>query len=544
MANIAMYGSHNGGIAVENNGEIVLVLEIERLLAEKNMGIAQYKVPPQHLIVEYMKRLTRFITQYTGIDEFENCFYQNTDVCMDEVHYEMARYIPAKNFIYKLHHEAHAAGAFYQSPFDKALIFSFDGGGNDGKFNIYTADRKTGLQRIRQILNPVLNNPHIHYDFGFPYMSIGHFLEDIRFESIGDGNLVYPGKLMGLVSYGKVRQEWLQHFIQYYKINPDGSNYVQHIQWLGHCLNSASTEQVVFDVNNRIKGQLAYDIAATNQAAFEACFFEVADSIVAEHSDYPICITGGCGLNIILNTRVAERYGREVFVGPGPNDCGLAVGMLLEHLKPKKQVDITYSGTKLLDLDALLFHAHSGPYSKITDVSIKKLAEDLSNGIIVGVARGRAEHGPRALGNRSILCNPSIPNMKDTLNEKVKNREWYRPFAPVVRLEDVDKYFEWDKEARFMSFCPNVKEEWKEKLQAITHVDGTARVQTVTKQQNEWLYNLLTEFEKLTGVGVLLNTSFNVAGKPILNTVAEAFQVYKTTRLDALVIEDTYIVKL
>lgn len=134
--------------------------------------------------------------------------------------------------------------------------------------------------------------------------------------------------------------------------------------------------------------------------------------------------------------------------------------------------------------------------------------------------------------------------MKDILNAKVKHREWYRPFAPVVRLEDVNKYFQWDKESRWMSFCPQVKEEWKEKLSAITHVDGTARVQTVTKEQNPWLYDLLTEFEKETGVGVLLNTSFNVDGKPILSTVQDAFTILEKTQLDSLIIEQYYFRKI
>lgn len=134
--------------------------------------------------------------------------------------------------------------------------------------------------------------------------------------------------------------------------------------------------------------------------------------------------------------------------------------------------------------------------------------------------------------------------MKDILNAKVKHREWYRPFAPVVRLEDVNKYFQWDKESRWMSFCPQVKEEWKEKLSAITHVDGTARVQTVTREQNPWLYDLLTEFEKETGVGVLLNTSFNVDGKPILSTVQDAFTILEKTQLDSLIIEQYYFRKI
>ena len=133
--------------------------------------------------------------------------------------------------------------------------------------------------------------------------------------------------------------------------------------------------------------------------------------------------------------------------------------------------------------------------------------------------------------------------MKDILNKKVKNREWYRPFAPVVRLEDVSTYFEWEGEARWMSFCPKVKKKWQKKLPSITHVDGTARVQTVTKEQNEWLYNLLTLFKEKTGVGVLLNTSFNVNGKPILSTVSDAFEISEKTELDSLIIEKYYINK-
>jgi predicted NodU family carbamoyl transferase len=133
--------------------------------------------------------------------------------------------------------------------------------------------------------------------------------------------------------------------------------------------------------------------------------------------------------------------------------------------------------------------------------------------------------------------------MKDILNAKVKHREWYRPFAPVVRLEDVNKYFEWDRESRWMTFCPKVKKKWRDKLASITHVDNTARVQTVTREQNKWLYDLITEFEKETGVGVVLNTSFNVDGKPILSTVKDAFTILETTQMDGLVLENTYIKK-
>ena len=279
------------------------------------------------------------------------------------------------------------------------------------------------------------------------------------------------------------------------------------------------------------------DLAATNQYAFEQNTIKRIQSYLNQYSHLPLHITGGGGLNILFNTRL--NHEREIFVSPNPSDCGLSVGMLCSHIKPEKAIDITYAGPEVFDKDSLLDYLE--PYETTKDIDI--IINDLNKGKIIGVVRGGAEHGPRALGNRSIICNPSIPNMKDILNSKVKNREWYRPFAPVVRLEDVSKYFEWEGESRWMSFCPVVKEEWREKLAAITHVDNTARVQTVTREQNEWLYDLITKFEKETGVGVLLNTSFNVNGKPILSTLKDAFHIFHTTQLDRLIIENYYFIK-
>ena len=218
----------------------------------------------------------------------------------------------------------------------------------------------------------------------------------------------------------------------------------------------------------------------------------------------------------------------------------LLTGMILNHIKPKTAIDVTYAGLPILDRHTLMSHVEE---RRGRELDIDNLTDDLSNGKIVGVVRGTSEHGPRALGNRSIICNPAYPDMKDILNAKVKNREWYRPFAPVCKLEDVEKYFDFEGESRWMSFCPTVKEEWREKLVSITHVDGTARVQTVTEEQNPWLYNLLTEFEKKSGIGVLLNTSFNINGKPILSRYSDAFKLYDKTEMDCLLLEDYYFRK-
>ena len=369
-------------------------------------------------------------------------------------------------------------------------------------------------------------------------MMLGHYLKDINFEDLGTGNLVYPGKMMGLSSYGKVKKKWLPAFMDFYKSNLNGLDFQQHVDELGEKIG------VKFDIDDRIEGKLGWDIAATTQRAFEDSFLEVALPYMNQYPDLPIGITGGCGLNILLNTRLVTEFKRDVFVAPDPNDCGIALGILLNHLKPEKAFDSTYSGTTLLDLDNLSYYIQNSNTRFLSNfLDQDTLVNDLADGKIVGVARGRSEHGARALGNRSIICNPSIPEMKDVLNAKVKHREWYRPFAPVVRLEDISKYFEWEGESRWMSFCPTVKPEWRKKLAAITHVDNTARVQTVTREQNEWLYDLLTKFEEKTGVGVLLNTSFNVDGKPILSTCKDAFTILEKTEMDCLIIENYYFKK-
>ena len=553
MANISYHGSHNGGLVIENNGEILCVLEFERFINYKNVGMTQYKCPRYIMIC--LEEAIKWVEKEYGIYEYENCYWSSTTFVGENFEgthkvFDTNYLIKAKNYVHGTHHESHAYGCFYQSPYKEALVFSFDGGGDDGEFNVYHAVRGEEITRLAQLLNPTYNRPHLYYNLGFAYMVFGQYFNDITNEGLADGNLVYPGKIMGLVSYGKWREEWLDAFITFFKDDPDGheNDYVAKLNALGEKIG------VVFDPHNRLEGEIAYDVAATAQRAFEECFIEVAKPYFEKHPDLPICITGGCALNIILNTRIKQEFGKEVFVGPNPNDCGIALGLMLKHLKPEKPIDVTYKGLPILDKNTLAQTLCAYPYvRKFMDKSESYhafeqwdrsiLIDDLVKGKIVGVVRGQAEHGPRALGNRSILCNPCIEEMKDVLNAKVKNREWYRPFAPVVRLEDVSKYFEFEGESQWMSFCPKVKKEWRERLAAITHVDGTARVQTVTREQNSFLYDLLTSFEKANGVGVLLNTSFNVNGKPILSTYSDAFKIYDTTQLDCLLLEDYYIRK-
>jgi len=529
MANIAFTGSHNSTFVVENQGKILLVLETERFLGYKNSGLFRYKIPENPVLV--FESILNYIKRYTGFDYFENCIcLEDSEIKVNGVRISLNKIIKARNYVYTKHHYSHAGGAFYQSPYEEALVFSFDGGGNDGTFSVYYAERQKGLLLLKEL----------DIDLGCPYMLIGHYLEDISYQPIHEGHLTYPGKLMGLVSYGTVREEWLEAFEQFCV----DTNLKGFYNFQPHIAKLSLQTGINFNVKNRLKGQIAYDVAATLQRAWENVFFLLVQPVLFKESykHLPVCMAGGCALNILLNTRLKTEYSKRVFVGPCPNDTGISVGMILNHIKPSTPVDVTYAGLPLLDFDLLPHYLNENPYH-INGVYPSVIIKDIVEGKIIGLAHGGSEVGPRGLGNRSIICNPQIANMKDILNKKVKNREWYRPFAPVVRLEDVDKYFEWDSDARWMSFAPLVKEEYRSKLPAITHVDGTARLQTVTREQNSLLYDLLTEMDKATGIGVLLNTSFNVNGRPILTTVKDIFTILKNTQLDGSVIEDLYVTK-
>lgn len=528
LPNIAIYGSHNANIALEYKGQILEVIELERFYNEKNAGLCQYN--PTWSRKHAIPFILAYIKERYGFSFFDTVLYQNTDVFDslndddDLIEMSYHKFIPAYNYYEMNHHEAHAAGSFYQSSFDRAICISFDGGGNDGFFKIFYCDREQGLLHIKSY----------EIDLGFPYMVFGEFIDEIRREpALENGNLVYAGKILGYQSYGKVDEKLYPHMMKFYLSNPTGETYQQLLQQI------ADKTNYVFETENRLKHIQSANLAATSQKVFEDIFFDLVDDIVKKY-DVPICMSGGCALNIVLNTKVKERYGRPVFVGPNPNDCGLAAGMLLHCLKPKNSVDVSYLGIPILDKHMLPRHIES---RRAFMVSVDYIVNELCSEKIIGIVQGNSEHGPRALGNRSIVCSPLERKMKDMINEKIKHREFYRPFAPIVRLEDVSEYFEWEGPSEFMNFCPKVKAQYAHTLPAITHIDRTARVQTITKDKNPLLYEMLTLFKERTGIGVLLNTSFNVNGKPILSTYQEAFKVFDETKLDGLYAQGFYFKK-
>jgi carbamoyltransferase len=431
---------------------------------------------------------------------------------------QILKFFDAKEFKLIHHQHGHMACAFYQSDFQYVKGVSFDGGGSDGNFNIFECSRDTGISQIGYIPNHTL---------GMRLSELGQYSTSIKKEKDFwvDGGLVYPGKIMGLAPYGKVREEWLPVFEEFYT----GVYY----QDLHENYKKLKAELNLPDV---FEGELEADLLATSQRMFEIKFDKLVRPYFQNEGSF--IITGGAALNIINNERMRKE--RNIFVPPNPNDAGLSLGFMLDYLKPKTAVDATYLGPPAWDSHTLPEYVEK--YNG-TLYSFDEIIRELLAGKIIGVVRGRSELGPRALGNRSILCHAAVPGMKDILNQKVKNRESYRPFAPVCREEDAYKFFDTKGPSRWMSFCPSVKMEHREALASITHVDGTARLQTVSQEQNDWLYHLLYRFSEFHTHPVLLNTSFNIAGKPILNTYRDAIWMLENTQMDGVILEDYYIKK-
>ncbi len=525
---ISAYGSHNAAISMYYKGEYTVV-EVERWLNNKNIGLTSYM--PCNIPQIVFDDITSWLLAKTDgrdVDVFIRG-YLNPELVTPKFKFKHEHRCD--------HHSAHAAAAFYQSPYEKSLVISFDGGGDGSYFNVYEADRTTGIKLVAKLDN----------DLGFPYMLLADNLADIRRDPLSIGNLVYAGKLMGLCSYGNVREEWLPHFIEYYrKFKYTGDSYIGGLEARGIAQNQlfSAIGFKDFDIEtDRLSGKDSWDVAATTQRAFEEFFLELAMPYLDQYRGWPLCLSGGCALNVLLNARLLEMLDGKVFVPPNVNDCGISVGGILHYLKPRQTVDLTYSGLPIMDACEFgQYVQESSKYFVYENVEVTELAEFISDGNIVGVLQGNSEHGSRALGNRSIICNP-IEGMKDTLNEKVKHREWYRPFAPIVRIEEANKYFvfPYNTESRHMTFVATVRDEYKSLLPAITHQDGTARLQTVSRAQNAFIYDLITEFEKFSGHGVILNTSFNVNGKPITTRLSDAFKILDETKLDALYFNNNLI---
>ena len=429
------------------------------------------------------------------------------------------------------HHYAHAASAYLPSPFERSLILTTDG---TGEWSTVAWGVGEGT-KIK--LEHDLKFPH---SLGLLYSAITAHL---GFQVNGG-----EGKVMGLASYGDP-ERFAGAFDKVIHVRPDGSfrldlDYFSFHYDLVMC--SPSFTELFFAARQPESElrQEHFDLAAGLQKTVEDTLIKIVRNAHATYGIDKLCIAGGVGLNCVANTKLLEHTPvNEIFVQPASGDDGGALGSALYVYTQllggtdRWRMDSAYLGPSFDDDEVASFLTRHGlPFEELEeDELLQRCAGLLAEGKIFGWFQGRMEFGPRALGNRSILANPTLPEMKDVLNEKVKRRESFRPFAPACTAEAAHTYFELEPESPFMLMACKVREEKRSVVPSITHVDGTARLQTVTERQNPRFYRLLKAFEAKTGVPILINTSFNVRGEPIVCTPEDAYSCFSRTHMDYLV---------
>ncbi len=427
--------------------------------------------------------------------------------------------------VYIDHHEAHAASAYHCSGYDDANVITVDGSGETETFAFFAA--KGG--KMRRAWDIPLNfgvSGKLWRSFGYIYTGVTMLL--------GLGAHA-EGKTMGLASYGTPRFDFSR--IMQVKTHTD---YTLNRRALWDQYRSYARK------NGEEISQDHKDIAASLQLALEVSLTELAREAYKHTGSKNFALAGGVALNCNTNQRILDQdFCESLFVQPAANDGGTALGAALAAAErlgepiPRQRLEDAYLGPSFTDEEVETVLKESKlSYTRPSSIEVA-VADLLAEGQIVGWFQGRMELGPRALGNRTILANPTIPGMNDKVNVDVKHRELWRPFAPAVAAEDAATYFDGldkEPESPFMLRVSYVHEEYRAKLPAITHIDGSARIQTVKPSQNPRLHALLKEGKKRWGVSVVMNTSFNDAGEPIVCTPRDAVRCYSSTGFDALAI--------
>lgn len=462
--------------------------------------------------------------------------------------------VPGRKVLFTEHHQSHAAAAFLTAPTRRAAIMTADAVGEWATLSVGDGERlSNGATRIRRFRE--IRFPH---SLGMLYSTFTAYL---GFKVNED-----EYKVMGLAAYGRPRLVEQVHKV--IRRTPDGAfaldlNYFEFHTTAERSYSSRFValfgpprnpyEPIDLDTP---EGQRFADCAASVQRVLEDTLVELAQALQRETGLTDLCLGGGVALNGVANARLLAESGFErIFVPPAPGDAGCAIGAALycdrihfgnpDHELPDHPFwGPSVDGTEL----ARVAHEDGHFAAEFEDGAlIDQTADDLAAGRIVGWMEGALEFGPRALGHRSILAAPHTIEMRDRLNREIKYREPFRPFAPVVPIADAGRYFELPpggaRLARFMSGVFPVRPEWRSRLQAITHVDGSARLQVLEPAMAPRLHALLEAFGRRTGIPVLLNTSFNLAGEPIVNRSVEGYSTFLRCKIDVLVAGGTRVIK-
>lgn len=544
---------HDSSVCLFKNGQLVFACEEEKFTGIKhdssfpyqalNFIIKSYKIKREEIetICFYEDPKLKFKRVINNIKPqlFTNPLYSLKSYYkikknIFDLNRELKKY--SDNVFFSTHHEAHQYYSFYSSSFKNAVCLSIDGVGEIDTLSMGLADN-VGIDYISMAEYP--------HSLGLFYSAMTAFL---GFKP-NEGEY----KVMGLAPYG------------------DPENYIDKVRELITYKNSkltcnmdvfcwdSSTKYMynhnlleLLDLSPRaVDGEITQihkDLAAAVQKRYEEILFAILKSISIITDNRNLCLSGGCAYNGTANGKIiSNSHFNSMWIPLAPSDAGSAIGACVHYMVKNKKLKERISKNPYLGpnyyFDGYIKNLKNLKYFKFRseEILIKKVAEKLKNGKVVGWYRGHIEFGARALGNRSILANPTLPGMKDKINKVIKKREGFRPFAPMVVKEKQDIYFEMIDDIPYMNQIVKVRDEYKDKLPAVTHVDGSARVQTVYR--NTIIHDLLLEFEKLSGVPILLNTSFNVKDKTIVLTPKDAIETFFDTDMDLLVIGNYLIYK-
>jgi len=522
MIILGLYNGHNAAACVMKDGQILINWELERFSRIKhdygfNQAFLDQTLKHCNITFDDVELIV------TNSQDFKRP--PPWKVPSTAVNYLESFMINNKQAYALNHHLAHIASAYYTSPFSEATIITQDGGGDDENFSYGTAqdNRITGFTpgRVRNIASYwsgiTLNNyrmPRLHeYD-------------------PGSG----AGKIMALAAYGETSAE-LEQRLEHTMEQGARSHYTDP-----HSRAFNNDE----DLSDVLK-QRSKDVAAALQSYTEKEVWSIYEQVYAKEPNDNLCLAGGIALNCIANTRVKSKF-KNIHVPPFPNDTGLAIGMVLyahHQINGAPKVNTYFSPYLGPEYNGI--SVSSALYKcglKYSELDLDFLVDYLCERKPIVMCRGRSESGPRALGNRSIMCVSDMENGRDFLNFKIKQREWYRPYAPIILDKYVDDILEdYLPESPYMSTSGTIKEEWRDRLSAVNHVDNSTRPQILKNEHNPFLYYLIERVYAGTGIPVLLNTSFNKQ-EPIVETPEEAINTFKQfENIDLMVLHNMQVIK-
>ena len=580
---------HDSAAALIKNNEIVALSEEERFSRIKhdsgfpvhavNFVLQQGKISVNDLdcVVFYEKPFLKFErlvkTIFNEYPKSAGVFRESMvswllDKMWIKNHIKDNLKIPAEKIMFCEHHYSHAAASYLCSPFNESAIVTIDGVGE-------WATATVGVGRGNEI--KILKEIHFPHSLGLLYSAFTAFL---GFE-VNEGEY----KVMGMASYGKPKYiDQVKKTVSYY---PDGS-FELNLDYFSFQHSTVNTFNKKFESlfgeprNSEWKfftkdtpypsyfgekpanyaelcgrNQYYADVAASIQAVLEEILINLCNVAYKEIKSENLCLSGGVALNCTANWKIMQNTPfKNAFIQPAASDAGGALGAALYAYytitgdKNRCVMNHASWGKEYTESDIKQFlDSQNIRYTYVSDrTKLNEIVVDnIIKGKVIGWSQGRFEWGPRALGNRSILADARRHEMKDIVNVKIKFREPFRPFAPSILVERASEYFditnvECHHPARFMLYVVNVNEKMREKVPAITHVDGTGRLQAVYKDISPNYYSLIKAFDSATGVPLLLNTSFNLKGEPIVNTPANAYSTFSRSGIDMLVLEN-FIVK-